>query len=430
MLVEQERMQVYLPAVTQCDKEEDIVKKRIGLALLAVLLVIVAALVGMKVIMNAETNIPKLYFNGDISEMNDKKDIRSISVSFRDGDMTFEGFAELKVQGTSSLRYEKKNYTITFFKDENHTEKMEVDVGWGAQNKYCLKANWIDKTHARNIVTAHLVTEVQRKYNVLEGTPRNGAIDGFPIEIYNNDKFLGLYTFNIPKDEWLFNMDGDNENHIVICGEGWEDANLFLAEPNFEDWELEVGEESPETLEKVKRLFDFVMNSTDEEFKSSFGEYINLDAALNYFVLTEYAFLKDNRAKNMLIATYDGELWYPSLYDLDSCWGSRPSGEELWKYDVEEMYTTRNNLFARMEKNFGKELAERYFELRETVLKKEHILDEFNLFRNEIPKLTFIKEKIRWGKDIPGYDISQIEEYLDSITEKWDDRYKKLLEEK
>ena len=30
---------------------------------------------------------------------------------------------------------------------------------------------------------------------------------------YLNDEFLGIYTMNIPKDAWMFNMDEDNEKH-------------------------------------------------------------------------------------------------------------------------------------------------------------------------------------------------------------------------
>lgn len=164
--------------------------------------------------------IPKVYFEGDISNMYSKEDERKISLKYVSNDINFESYALIKIQGTSSIGYEKKNYTIKLYEDENYDNKNKVDVGWGKQNKYCLKANWIDKTHARNIVTAKLASEVQKKYNLLEDTPHNGTIDGYPIEIYINGEFLGLYTWNIPKDAWLFNMDEENENHIVFANKG------------------------------------------------------------------------------------------------------------------------------------------------------------------------------------------------------------------
>lgn len=382
-----------------------------------------------------EYQIPVLHFEGDISEMNDKSDVRSISVQYEDGDRSFQGYAELKVQGTSSLAYAKKNYTIKFYKDDAHTDALAVDMGWGAQNKYCLKANWIDRTHARNVVTAKLVSEIQDKYGVLTQAPRNGAVDGFPIEIYINSDFLGIYTFNIPKDTWQFGMDSDNPDHIVICGEGWEPANLFRGEPDFETWEVEIGEDSEATLEKMKALFSFVQEASDEDFVKNFETYIDLDAALNYYILVDFAYLPDNCGKNMLIATYDGTKWYPSLYDLDTSWGADYIGRELYDYKSSSPKLTESLLFERMTTHFSRQLAERYFELREDgIFTKEHVMDMFNQFRDQIPASSFDKEIARWGTNaageavtIPGFDYEQIEQYLDVIIPRLDAKYSAML---
>lgn len=401
---------------------------KIALVLCAVLVVSAAAVA----IACKNTDIPKLYFEGNIDHMYEKSDVRDIAFTYDDGNTVTKGYATLKVQGTSSLGYDKKNFTINFYADEAHEEKLKIDLGmgWGAQSKYCLKANWIDRTHARNVVSAKLVSEVQQKYNVLTEAPRNGAVDGFPIEIYNNGSFHGLYTFNIPKDDWQFAMDGDNENHIVICGEAWDEAGLFHALPNYESWSVEVGEDDDKTLEKMNRLFDFVISSTDEEFKANFQEYLDLDAILNYYVLVDFAYMPDNTGKNMLIATYDGLKWYLSLYDLDTSWGTDFSGKEVYDYQNKPVNLRKNLLFQRLEDNFSQELSQRYFELREDLLTKDHIMGLFNSFREDIPELTFLKEVIKWGNgviheadDIPGYEYDQIEAYLDYMIPALDEKY-------
>ena len=280
------------------------------------------------------------------------------------------------------------------------------------------------------MVSARLAGQMQAKYGLLSEAPNNGAVDGFPVEIYSNGKFLGLYTFNIPKDDWQFAMDSDDPDHTVIGGEGWEEANLFRGMPDFGTWAVEVGEESHETQEKMDRLFDFVLNSDDETFREDFSRYLDLDSALNYYVFADIAYLKDNLGKNMLIATYDGELWYLSLYDLDSSWGVDTNGYRRMPYEEELLDLSENNLFARMEACFPEELANRYFQLRETVLSDENILSAFREFEAEIPSLTFVKEYIRWGSglirrhtDLPGYDYDQIESYLASVTDRLDAKY-------
>lgn len=380
------------------------------------------------------TDIPKLYFTGDISEMQEKSDVRQIAFKFVKDGQTVDGYAEIKIQGSSSIYYDKKNYTLKFFEDEALTNKLMVDVGWGPQNKYCMKANYIDRTHARNVVTAKLASKVQAKYNLLTQAPKNGLIDGFPIEIFDNGEFLGLYTFNIPKDAWQFGMDNDYPDHIVICGDGWDEANVFKALPDFDTWEVEVGEESDETLAKMTRLFDFVINSSDEEFKTNFSQYLNLDSALNYYVMADIAYMPDNLGKNMLIATYDGMEWYLSLYDLDTTWGTNFSGTGLWEYESKLLDLSTNNLFARMEKAFSKELAERYFELRKELLTNDAIMAEFEAFKECIPEMTFEKERLRWSmhpnflrEGLLGADYDQIEAYLNAVSDRLDAKYNAWL---
>ena len=403
--------------------------RNIALVLCAVVVVSVAGVA----IACRNTDIPKLYFEGNIDHMYEKSDVRDISFTYDDGKTVTKGYAALKVQGTSSLGYDKKNYTINLYADEAHEEKLKVDLGmgWGDQSKYCLKANWIDRTHARNIVTARLSTRMQQRYGLLTDAPRNGLIDGFPIEIYNNGVFHGLYTFNIPKDEWQFAMDSDNPDHIVLCGEWFNPDGVFEAQAtDFETWSVEVGEENEQTLAKLNRLIAFVADSSDEEFRNNIGEYLNLDALLNYYVMGDFAYLPDNYCKNMLLATYDGLVWYPSLYDLDTSWGTNYHGKEIYDYANKPVPLGENNLFRRLEENFSEELAERYFELRQDIFTREAVMQEFNEFREDIPWLTFVQDAVKWGtglirqpSDLPGYDYDQIEEYLDYMIPKLDEKY-------
>ena len=58
------------------------------------------------------------------------------------------GYCKTKAQGNSSMSYPKKNQTVKLYRDAECTEKLKVDFkGWGKQNKFCFKANWIDQKH-------------------------------------------------------------------------------------------------------------------------------------------------------------------------------------------------------------------------------------------------------------------------------------------
>ncbi len=375
---------------------------------------------------------PKLYFTGDMSEITletqrSKEIVCDIDVEYRSKEQIVNRSAKIKIQGSSSTQWRKKNYTITFYEEGNFDKKQGIDVGWGSQNKYCLKANWIDKTHSRNVVTAKLAGMIQKKYGLLETAPNNGAVDGFPVEVYINGEFHGLYTMNIPKDEWQFNMDKKNPNHIVIGGDNWADSVLFKEIPtDFSGWEVEVGPDDDATLAKVQRLVDFVLNSSDEDFKAKFGEYLNLDSTLNYYIMMNYAWMPDNTGKNMLLATYDGNVWYPSLYDLDTTWGVHWTGGYEYNYSSGVINGSNSLLWKRFEEHFKPEIAARYFELRSDILDTEFIMAKFNEFYAAIPQEILERETEKWTRPddpIPGFDLPQIQKYLDTVVPRLDARF-------
>ena len=358
--------------------------------------------------------LPKVYFEGNIENMTSKKDERKIKLTYVSKNLNFESYTLIKIQGSSSLAYDKKNYNIKLYQDKDYKNKKKVNVGFGDQYKYCLKANWVDKTHARNIVTARITSKIQDKYNLFTNTPNNGLIDGFPVEIYINNEFLGIYTWNIPKDDWMFNMDENNPNHIVLSGHSYSNATYFKEYGTFNEWEVEAGPETEETLTKLNRVIEFVFKSSDEEFKNNFQNYFNLDATLNYFIMLNTGELLDNISKNFLLVTYDGKIWYPSLYDLDTSWGTTWNGKDTYEYDKSLIQHAELSLFwTKFERNINNEIANRYFELRKDILTKENILKEFTSFINGIPASSFEKENNRW-KNIPGRDLNQITDFINT----------------
>lgn len=351
---------------------------------------------------------PKIYIEGNLF-MQNKSEIGKFKIKYKSESINLEKYATLKIQGSSSFWYPKKNYTIKFFNDEDCTDKYKVNFGWGRQNKYVLKANWTDKTHSRNIVTAHIAAQVQDKYNLFQNTPNNGLIDGFPVEVYLNNEFHGLYTLNIPKEDWLYGMDDNNPNHIIMVGEKYSTATTFK-EVNIDGWNNQLDDNSPTVQQKMLRLINFVVNSTDQEFKENIEDYLNLDATLNYYVLCHTLNIADNNAKNLIFVTYDGKIWYPTLYDLDTTFGSYYHGLELYPTNY-YLQMNHNRLFERLSILFKKEIEQRYKELRQNILSEENIINEIDEVYSQIEPSLFEKEQQKWGQ-LPGYELTQLKEYI------------------
>lgn len=352
----------------------------------------------------------------DYTNWNDKSTYYPATLTFTDGSNSFTKEIEIKPQGTTSLFAPKKNFTVKF------SEGVELVEKWGAQTKYVLKADYIDPTCSSNVVSAKLAAEMNQKYGVLTDTPNYGVIDGFPIFVKINGEDAGIFNVTIPKDAWLFNMDTENPNHLVLACEGWSEASrMQSAEIDYEaDWSFEVGEPNDANKAAFERVVEFISTADDETFVKDFDQYLDLDACLNYICYINAAYAKDNVAKNMLMVTYDGKVWYPTLYDLDSLWGVDAKGVALMEPDGNwstELLSNGNCLLYRVNYFFGDQVRERYQELREGILSKDHIMESFKEHTARIPQEYYDINNTLWytdGTHIRTLDLmSQLmDEYL------------------
>ena len=364
----------------------------------------IAEITGISLIEPAEDDIPKVFFGGALQQTKDEKVVPFRYISKSDD---FSGFAEIKAQGNSSMSHPKKNQTVKMFKDAECTEKMKVDFkGWGKQNKHCYKANWIDLTHARNVVSARLWADVVKSRanyadlpELLRTSPNQGAMDGFPVKVFAGGVYQGRYTLNIPKDAWAFNMDDELEEHCVLCGENYV-SGCFRASAKIDetDWTDEIHDTVPDSIKtRWNEVISFVMNSADEEFKAGLSNYFYVDSLIDYHLFGLISCGLDAYGKNQLYATYDGQKWIACMYDMDSSWGLYWSGSSFVASDyARESYedyvnSTGNLLYVRLEQLFGEELQTRWAELRNGALSIENIINRFERF-TDIAPAELVKE--------------------------------------
>ena len=100
-------------------------KKKIVIVLSIIILLAIGVTAAIFLLPDKETkpSVPKVYFTGDMSGMETKKDEKIIQVEFKSDELEFSSYANIKLQGTSSLAYDKKNYTIKLYNDEQCKEK-------------------------------------------------------------------------------------------------------------------------------------------------------------------------------------------------------------------------------------------------------------------------------------------------------------------
>lgn len=352
-------------------------------------------------------DIPRIYFSE--GTLPTSKTATVMKFDYYSKTAAYHGYVDIKCQGNSSMSYPKKNFTIKPYKDKDKTTKLKIDFkGWGKQSKFVLKANWIDLTHARNVVSARLwgdVIKTRSDYvtaipELLRTSPNQGAVDGFPVLVYSNGVYQGRYTLNIPKDKWMSNMDDTLDTHCILCGENYV-SGCFRALPqiNGTDWTDELHDVVPATIKTSwTNAIKFVMNSTDAEFKANLGNYFDVNSLIDYLLYGIVSTGLDAFGKNQIYFTYDGIKWIASMYDMDSTWGlwwngSKFVATDYAREDFQDLKDEGNGvtkqgnlLYLRLQQLFIPQLKTRYAELRKDVLSVSHIIQKFEEFNDVCPK--------------------------------------------
>lgn len=341
-------------------------------------------------------------------------------------------------QGNSSLQYPIKNYNIDLFSEEYDAEKQEYEKykcqmqdNWAVQDSYHIKANLVDSSHSFNIGIAKFLDQIYTKPTPPMEENNNAkkcryAVDGFPVLMFINDAFHGVYTYNLKQHRDVFGLSKKNTAHMMFRAE----ENSKTGAGAFANWEIEgangiKGEweqrhpkpKDREAYQELSNLIKWVATCTDEEFKTKVdgGCWIDKDFLLDYFIIC-YAFgMVDSLGKNMTLTTWgagkDGNpLWYPMFYDMDTAFGFTNNGALTWGADVrcpEDYNTGGSLLWDKVLRIYGtkpsstvkSEIEKRYEVLRNTRLTPDNVIKTFDeAIISQIPE-TF-------------YNIDAINKYL------------------
>lgn len=355
----------------------------------------------------ANDDIPTIFISGAIP---DSKSYVAGELEYVSKTTKFHAYTYIKLQGASTFQLPKKNYTINLYSDEKRSVKLNKEFkNWGFHNNFVLKADYNDILHARNVVGAKLwgkVVASRPDYNTLpeelRNSPNNGAIDGFPVKVYVDGKYNGLYNWTIPKCNWMVGMNSANANHMLLSAEFNDNGDVtYQNNPcNFntlwdgsEDYfSVEVGENSAELVPSLNTIISSIINADSVALEQS----LDIQSAIDYFIFQEIILGTDGLAKNMLLATYDMTKWYLSAYDMDSTFDLDWNGEILYGYDSDMPDTPYNNQYSNLLtyiwNNYYDAYVKRYIELRKSVLSYSSIIEEFEKYINIFGEDVYIQD--------------------------------------
>lgn len=344
----------------------------------------------------ADDDIPKVYFTGTLPTSKNDGDV-PMKIHYISKTADFVYPATLKVQGSSSASYAKKNFKLKLYEDETYVSKVKLSFkNWGKLNKFVLKAHWVDHSHVRNVGTAKIwgkIVKSRTDYDSLpeelRSAPNNGATDGFTCKVYANGVYQGLYEWIVPKDK-LFGQDSDIATHSIVNSELNNQPTCAFAttSPTINgNWSEELQDSmSADIKTSLENLIKFVAGATDEEFVANAETYFDVQSVIDYDIFARVFCIVDNLCRNQIFFTYDGAKWYEGVWDVDSILGLAPLANGSWfAYDTEfqsgyiayKDYGVTNMLYQRVENLFLDRFKARYAELREGVLSVENIIDVY-----------------------------------------------------
>ena len=354
---------------------------------------------------SAESGIKEVRFFGSTVGM-DKDNAVPMTYKLWDGRA---GGVGVKWQGSSSLSYPKKNYSITF------AENQTIVAGWGAQKKYCLKANFIDFSHARNNVCAKLWSDIILSRDSVPAwvanAPHAGAIDGFPIMLFINDEYVGLYSFNIPKDKWMFGMTGTG-TEAVLSAEATGEITHFRALAQVDGSDFKIEHSAGLTQSVIKDSINAAISISTIPGNNGIWNTIDLGTSIDYMIFVALLTGFDLTGHNYLLVTFDGVKWYQSAYDLDSVFGNYWAGHSYVSINHHPtILNAVNQIGIKIRYEKIPELKARYAALRSGVMSEDAVYERFYNYMATIPRALRDRECIIWPQ-IPGTDTNTIDQIM------------------
>lgn len=289
----------------------------------------------------------------------------------------------LRIQGTSSTTYPRKNYRIYFSRSTKYGTQLYVNGVEVADFKYsfkpgarpidifCLKADFSDSSSTHNTGAVRIVNDIWKRCGWL--TPPQMAykgnydvrigVDGFPIDLFYDNNgtgenvYLGKYNFNNEKSGsgiiyGFEGIEGFNDEAALkggrnkcICLEFLNNSETLclFGTSNMDTFDdaLEFRFKADDTWATaheddkaaVKRLWEWIYSckGNPTKFLNEYAEYFGNDSPFAWYLITDYFMAVDNRAKNMMLVTWDGKIWYFIPYDMDTVFGER--NDSVLKYD-------------------------------------------------------------------------------------------------
>lgn len=318
----------------------------------------------------------------------------------------FSASGTWQTQGQSSQGALKKNWKLKL-KNADTGNKLALRIGdWFPMTSVTLKGYGTDRTLVRDSLTTAIWRDMRKNpdgimaplsaYQYFDSTDLGThtsalfSTAGFPVELWRNGVFLGLYVLRSPADLPDYLMDEDNNQHVLIQPQ--HAGNIWTGTFNSTEWTVQspaisgyadqddISTTAPDINAACTRIVkwfgDCVAGTVDA--RATYWQYIDLKSFLDYVLICELAGSFDSMQNNFELGSWNASatsgIWHMWLYDCDETWGliiglggSKSDAENIgWVMENPNGYGWQSpGFFKLMHTIFRPELRARWAQLRQ-----------------------------------------------------------------
>lgn len=326
----------------------------------------------------------------------------------REGNRTSLGKTSLKRRGNSSFFFPKDSYNLKF------EVKLPV-LGMPASKRWCLLAQWMDKTNLRNDVAFEISRRFDRAW-----TPR-----GRFVKLYYNGENRGLYYLvekvKIAKNRVNISDDG----YIVDLDSNYDEPYKFRSSY----YNLPVNFKDPDEDLMTQEKFDYFQdyfNEVERRIKTKDASYldmIDLDSFISWVLVQEVVGNGEYKHPKSTIMYKDveGKLFAGPVWDFD--WGTFVPDQKdfivMWRHWYEDLAYDKT-FYARFKEIWNATKGklkdiDKYIDARADVISEAAIEDAelwpIDQDENGDEKLSF-DEAIQRMKDSFNERLAELDDYI------------------
>ncbi|WP_151819238.1 CotH kinase family protein [Acinetobacter seifertii] len=320
-------------------------------------------------------------------------------------------YAKFGVQGQSSAGFPKKNWSFDFYKDAAGSSSFDIKIGAvKAQDSFNFKANFIDHLHVRQMFNLELWQEIQ---NSRHGYPKQdidnyyigktgkdavptGATAApymYPAVCNINSEFYGVGCIHYAKKRSNYNIAKNKPKEILIDFGGI--TSIDEMDPTI----IEIKAPSSPTaatLAAIERWRVFAKSSS-ENIAANYASYLSKQNIIDYYCYVDFICGADIVFKNLMMYSWDGNIWRIGVYDVDMTYGLDFDGT-VTRFTPTYDAFQGNGFWDRIHIAFQTDIEARYAELRRLGLfSVDHVYLSMSHLLSFYPSDLLSAEYTKWN---------------------------------